>query len=43
LRERFNNPAAYEWVEYLYKEIKLIRDQQHPEYTDKTLLNGVRR
>ena len=31
LRERYNNPTSYEWVEYLYKEIKRIRDLEHPE------------
>jgi hypothetical protein len=32
LRERYNNPAALEWVEYLYNEVKRVRDTEHPEY-----------
>jgi hypothetical protein len=40
LRERFNNPAAYEWVEYLYREIKQIRDKQHPEYAGTAPAGG---
>lgn len=30
-RERENWPQAYEWIEYLYNEIKVIIEQQHPE------------
>jgi len=29
--EYLNNPAAFEWTEYLYHQIKPIRDRQHPE------------
>jgi len=29
--EYTNNPAAFEWMEYLYNQIKPIRDIQHPE------------
>jgi hypothetical protein len=29
--EYYNNPAAFEWTEYLYNQIKPIRDRQHPE------------
>ena len=36
LRERYKNPAAYEYVEYLYKEVKKIRSKQHPEWSEIT-------
>ena len=31
LRERYDAPQTYEWVEYLYNEIKPITEEQHPE------------
>jgi hypothetical protein len=31
VREVYNNPSAFEWTEYLYNQIKPIRDRQHPE------------
>ncbi len=30
-RERFKWPQSYEWLEYLYNEIKPIAEEQHPE------------
>jgi hypothetical protein len=30
-RERMNWPQAVEWVEYLYNQIRLIAEEQHPE------------
>ena len=35
-RKRRNHPQYYEHFEYLYNEIKPIRDKQHPELKDKT-------
>jgi hypothetical protein len=31
MREHYNAPQTYEWVEYLYNEIKPITEEQHPE------------
>ena len=31
IRIRWGNPASYEWVEYLYNQIKPIAESQHPE------------
>ena len=31
IRIRWGNPAAYEWIEYLYNQIKPIVKEQHPE------------
>lgn len=30
-RERENWPQAWEWIEYLYHQIKPIVEEQHPE------------
>ena len=38
-REEFNIPQAYEWIEYLYNEIKKIAEKQHPELTQDTIKN----
>ena len=35
-RKRRNYPQYYEHFEYLYHQIKKIRDKQHPELKDKT-------
>ena len=35
-RERYNNPAALEWVEYLYHEVKRVRDKEHPDHIGTT-------
>ena len=31
IRIRWDNPASYEWIEYLYNQIKPIIEEQHPK------------
>jgi hypothetical protein len=31
MREYYNAPQTYEWIEYLYNQIKPITEEQHPE------------
>jgi hypothetical protein len=33
IRKYYDSPQAYEWVEYLYDEVKAIYNKQHPELT----------
>ena len=37
IRERYNSPQSGEWFEYLYKRIKEIMLEQHPELEGKPL------
>jgi hypothetical protein len=37
VRERFNVPQSGEWVEYLYREVKKITLDQHPELKEKDI------
>jgi hypothetical protein len=41
-RRRFNNPAAYEWVEYLYEKVKAVRDREHPDKAGTTPMDGYK-
>ncbi len=36
-RRRYNWPSAWEWVEYLYNEIRVIAVSQHPELAKKQI------
>ena len=37
-RKRLHSPAAAEWFEYLYNQIKAIYSEQHPEFADKSIM-----
>jgi len=41
IREEWGVPQMWEWVEYLYGEIRNIMVEQHPELKDKEMLGTI--